>query len=92
MKVKDITSALSLFGVKVSSKEDFYNGSGYRERYTIVGCDEVDGYTSYLGLPTKVKTQGFITKKGVLQNFYYHTGTGFVTTQDIDLFLKEILK
>jgi hypothetical protein len=45
-----------------------------------------------MGIPTKVKSQGFITKRGILQNFFYHTGDGFETTKDINKFLSALGK
>jgi hypothetical protein len=92
MKANEIITALGLFGIRVSKKENDFNGSSYIERYTLIDSDWVDGFTSYLGVPIKVKTQGFICKKGVLQNFYYHNGKGFETPTDIDTFLKNILQ
>jgi uncharacterized protein with GYD domain len=88
--VKEIVAVLNKYGIKVSGKENFYNGSWYGEKYTIIGSSEVDGKTPYMGIPTKVKSQGFITKRGVLQNFFYHTGDGFETTKDINKFLSAV--
>ena len=34
--------------------------------------------------------KGFITKRGILQNFFYHTGDGFETTKDINKFLSAL--
>lgn len=90
--VKEIVRVLNNHNINVSPKEKFYNGSGYSEKYTIIGSDDVDGKTEYLGVPTKVKSQGFITKNGVLQNFFNHNGDGFDTTTNIDEFLKWIEK
>ncbi len=87
VKVKEIISLLNSKGIKVSKKEDYYNGSGYRERYSIIGSDDIDGYTSYSSTPIKVKSHGFITKDGILQNFFYHTGERFEITKDINTFL-----
>lgn len=85
--VKDIIRFLNSNGLEVSKKENFYNGSNYGEKYSIVGCKEVAGKTSYLGIPTMVKSQGFITRNGILQNFFCHNGSGFDTTTDINEFL-----
>ncbi len=90
--VKEIMGILTKNNIKVSSGEDFYNGSGYAKKYTVIDSDDVDGKTAYLGIPTKVKSQGFIIKNGVLQNYFYHTGEGFETTKDINEFLKALGK
>ena len=90
MKTKEIIELLNSKGIKVSKKENFYNGANYGEKYTIIGSSDVDGKTPYMGIPTKVKSQGFITKRGVLQNFFYHTGDGFETTKDINKFLSAL--
>lgn len=87
MKTKEIIELLNSKGIKVSKKENFYNGANYGEKYTIIGSSDVDSKTPYMGIPTKVKSQGFITKRGVLQNFFYRTGGGFETTKDINKFL-----
>jgi hypothetical protein len=90
MNAKEIIQQLDNIGIKVSKKENFYNGSNYGEKYSIIGSDDVDGKTPYMGIPTKVKSQGFITKKGVLQNYFYHTGNGFETTKDFNEFLRAL--
>lgn len=89
-KAKDIIQILNNNGIKVSKKQYYYDGSGYKEKYEIVDSVEVGGVTEYLGIPIKEKAQGFITKNGILQNFYYHNGKGFETTKNIDEFLKNI--
>lgn len=86
MKVKEIIEILSSKGVKISKKESFYNGANYGERYTIVGSFNIDGYTPYMGIPTKVKSHGFIARNGILQNFFYHNGNEFEITKDINKF------
>lgn len=90
MRTKEIIELLNAKGIKVSKKENFYDGSNYGEKYTIIGSSEVDGKTPYMGIPTKVKSQGFITKRGVLQNFFYNNGDGFETTKDINKFFEEL--
>ncbi len=90
--VKEIVRILNKYDIKVSPKENFYNGANYGEKYTIIGSDDVDGKTPYMGIPTKVKSQGFIIKKGVLQNYFYHTGNGFETTNDFNEFLRALGK
>lgn len=90
--VKEIVGILNKFGIKVSKKEYFYDGSGYGEEYTIIGSDDVDGRTSYLRIPTKVKSQGFISKNGILKNYFFHTGNGFEITKSINEFLKALGK
>ena len=92
MKTKEIIDILNSKGLKVSKKENFYNGSGYGEKYIIIGSEDVDGKTPYLGIPTKVKAQGFITKNSVLQNYFYYIGGGFETTKDINEFLRALGK
>jgi hypothetical protein len=92
MGVKEIIQQLNDRGIKVSKKENFYNGANYGEKYTIIGSDDVDGKTPYMGIPTKVKSQGFITKKGVLQNYFYHNGDVFKTTKDFNEFLRALGK
>lgn len=92
MKAKEIIALLKSKNIKVSKKENYYYAGGiFGEKYTIIGSSEVDGKTPYMGIPIKVKTQGFNTKKGVLQNFFYHTGDGFEVTKDINKFLSKIL-
>lgn len=90
--VKEIVAVLNKYGIKVSGKENFYNGSNYGETYTIIGSDDVDGKTPYLGIPTKVKSQGFITRNGILQNYFFHTGKGFETPKNINEFLRALGK
>jgi hypothetical protein len=88
----EIVGILNTHGIKVSPKENFYNGANYGEKYTIIGSDDVDGKTPYMGIPTKVKSQGFITRNGILQNYFYHTGDGFETTKNINEFLSALGK
>ena len=92
MKAKEIIKLLNSKDIKVSKGENFYNGSSYGKKYTIIGSSDVDGKTPYLGIPVKVKAQGFITKEGRLHNFYYHTGKCFETTKDINEFLRVLGK
>jgi hypothetical protein len=91
MKATEIIDILNVNEIKVTTKEKSYNGSYYIEKYSIVDSDIVSSKT-YDYLPTEVRSQGFITKKGVLQNFFYHNGEGFVTTSDINVFLKVVKK
>jgi hypothetical protein len=90
--VKEIVRILNKHDIKVSPKENFYNGANYGEKYTIIGSDDVDGKTPYMGIPTKVKSQGFITRNGILQNYFSHTGNGFETTKNINEFLNALGK
>lgn len=90
--VKEIVNVLSKYGIKVSKKENFYNGSSHGEEYTIIGSDDVDGKTPYLGIPIKVKSEGFITRGGILQNYFFHTGEGFELTKNINTFLRALKK
>lgn len=90
--VKEIIGILNKYGIKVSPKENYYTTGSYGERYTIINSTDVDGKTSYLGIPTKVKSQGFITRNGILQNYFFHTGNGFETTKNINEFLKALGK
>jgi hypothetical protein len=90
--VKEIVGILNKYDIKVSPKEKFYNGSNYGEKYTIIGSGDVDGYTPYLGIPIKVKAQGFITRNGILQNYFFHTSDGFETTKSINEFLSALGK
>lgn len=90
--VEEIVAVLSKYDIKVSKKRNFYNGSNYGEKYTIIGSDDVDGKTPYMDIPTKVKSQGFITRNGILQNYFFHTGEGFETTKNINEFLRALGK
>jgi hypothetical protein len=90
MKALKIIKLLNSKGIKVSKREGFYNGSDYGEKYTIINSSYVEGKTLYMGIPTKVKSQGFIIKRDILQNFFYHTGDGFKTTENINEFLRRI--
>jgi len=90
--VNGIIYVLGKYDIKVSGKEDFYNGANYGEKYTIIDSDDVDGKTPYMGIPTKVKSQGFITRNGKLQNYFFHTGEGFETTKSINEFLRALGK
>lgn len=90
--LKEIVNLLRDNGFEISKKERYYNGSNYGEKYSIIGSDDVDGKTPYMGIPTKLKSQGFIMKKNILQNFFYHNGNGFDTTKDINIFLRAIGK
>lgn len=92
LKCGGIIKILNNKGIKVSPKEVYYNGSGYREKYDIIGSNDVDGWTHHFGAPSKIKAQGFICKNGVLQNFFSHNGSGFDTFIDINDFLKAIIK
>lgn len=92
MNTKEIIQLLNSKGIKVSKKENFYNGSNYGVKYKIIVSSDVDGKTPYMGIPTKDKSQGFIIKRGVLQNFFNHTGDGFETTKDINKFLSALGK
>jgi hypothetical protein len=92
MTQEEIVGILNKYRIKVSPKENFYNGANYGEKYTIIGSDDVDGKTPYMGVPTKVKSQGFITRNGILQNYFYHTGDGFETTKNINEFLSALGK
>lgn len=87
MRAKEIIEILNSKGIKVSKKENFYASGRYGEKYSIIDSPDVDGKMPYLGIPVKVKSQGFITIRGVLQNFFYHTGDGFDTTNDLNKFL-----
>jgi hypothetical protein len=91
--VKEVVAVLNKYGIKVSDKENYYSmGDGYGEKYTIIGSDDVDGRTSYGYIPIKVKSQGFNTKKGILQNYFFHNGDGFELTRKISEFLKMLGK
>jgi hypothetical protein len=91
MRTEEIIALFNSKGIKVSKKEKFYNGAWYGEKYTVLGSSDIDGVTPYMGIPTKLKSVGFITKSGILQNFFYHTGNGFKTTSDINKFLKDYI-
>ncbi len=54
--VKEIMGILTKNNIKVSSGEDFYNGSGYAKKYTVIDSDDVDGKTAYLGIPVVMRS------------------------------------
>jgi hypothetical protein len=51
----------------------------------------VDGVTSYMMLPTKKPSYGFVVKNNKVVNFFNHDGERYILTTDVNIFLKHIL-
>jgi hypothetical protein len=92
MNTKEVISALNKKGIMVSRESVFYTGVGGRDKYSIVGSPKVDSKTSYMSIPTQVNTHGFISCRGKLQEFFYHTDKGFNKTKCFNEFLTDLEK
>ena len=91
LSLGNIKTILYNNGIKnISEPESFYDGSGYGEKYVIIDSEKVNGKTPYMGIPTKVNSQGFILKNGELKNFFAWNGSGFDTFTNIDDFLNAV--
>ena len=92
MTVAEATHILRGKGFNFSKGEVYYNGSGYRRKFSLEGSSEVPSVTPYMGSPTTSAAFGFITDEhgNYVRNFFYYTGSGFNTTKNINDFITQI--